>query len=160
MSSRDYVDHTISKVLTEQVKNGETTRGVVTNLVLSRMKSGGDYPRGFVETSVRDGVSARVARQLKRPIGGKGAAVLVRINNMPAEIKEVLGTLPGWLAIEEGKSARHIYYLVATPAHWSANGELKEKKGRQNFRAANKPQEMAKYLTMLGVNSLSELIRS
>lgn len=160
MSALPKVAEAVRSVLKMKAREGQTTKGDATLLAWKKIElAGGPTPFGIGRAAMRMAclhiIETEVTRQLKSGLSDH-ETTFVLPPTTPAEIREALGKIPRWIAIEEGPDALWINSLTARCEHWAANALMKEKKAKQTEKRANMSMDIARYLTMGGFNSLKE----
>jgi hypothetical protein len=152
----------VRSVLNVKARAGQTTKNDATIMVMKRIdRAGGPTAFGIGAAAMRMAlvhlIGSEVTRQFKSGLSDH-AVEFILPSTTPAEIIEALGKIPAWIAIEEGDSAMWVPALKASPEHWRANAELKEKKSLQTAKKANASVDIARYLAMNGFCSLEDAI--
>jgi hypothetical protein len=154
----------VRSVLNVQARAGQTTKNDATIMVMKRIdRAGGPTAFGIGAAAMRMAllhlIGSEVTRQFKTGLSEHAVRFVLPMTT-PIEIIEALGKVPAWIAIEEGEGALWVYALKATPSHWNANADIKEKKAIQTAKRANASIDIARYLTMNGFHSLQDAIAS
>ncbi len=152
----------VRSVLKTKARVGQTTKQEATVLVMTKIdKAGGPTKYGIGAAAMRMALShiiqVEVSRQLKTPLSDH-ASTYVLPKSEPVEILKKLGSVPEWIAVEEGKDALWMFSLKARIPHWIANAELKHRKGQQTIAKGNVSLEIAMYLEANKFRSLGDVI--
>jgi rhodanese-related sulfurtransferase len=152
----------VRSVLKTKARQGQTTKSDTTMLVLKRIdNAGGPTKYGIGAAAMRMAlshiVSTEVMRQFKQGLS-EHAKEFVLPPAAPAELRQTLGKIPSWIAIEEGHDALWMFALKASRQHWEANARLKEKKAKQTIDRANVSMDVARFLSAHGFRSLEDLL--
>ena len=144
-------------VLKTKARIGETTKTEASLLAWRKMeRSGGPTAFGIGAAAMQMAcmhiIGTEVMRQFKGGLSEHD--LLVFLPTAPEGIREVLGKVHQWIAIEEGAEARRIFWQKATCEHWRANADLKEMKAQQTLAKANQSRDVVRFLEAHNLASL------
>ena len=162
MAAPTLLINAVHSVLRVEARKGQTTKNQATIMVMKRIdRAGGPTAFGIGAAAMRMAlthlIGSEVTRQFKSGLS-EHTMRFVLPTTTPTEIIEALGKVPTWIAIEEGEGAIWMHALKATPDHWHANANIKEKKSLQTAKKANESIDIARYLIMNGFGSLQDAI--
>lgn len=148
---------------TEAGKSGRTTKKSATLMVWGKMeKMGGPTKFGIgvaaMITACQYIIANEVSKQFKHTLTDHEVEYILP-GKIPAELTEILGKFPRWIAIEEGADAIWVYWLKARQEHWQANAALKHEKSFQTLNAARAITDIAEFMHRHGFTTLGELFR-
>ena len=149
----------VSRVLKDEARKGECTKETVVLLAMNASRGQGDFglSRSELLMSARAIYSREVDRQLKQGLPDNLIHDAMRNARLP-DLVQILKRLPAWIAVSEGREAKWIPALRATPEQWLANYELKQRKSDQTQTRADESREIVDYLIRYGMHSLEDAL--
>lgn len=157
MAMPKQVQNAIARVLKSESRKGETTKQSVALLAMNDLSRGGagyGLPPAMMQVVAHRLFVSEVERQMKS--GLPDNVIFHPFRNAPPELVQVLNKLPAWIATSEGAEARWVPSLKASPADWMANARLKAKKAQQTNDKAKESEDLARYLSLNGLQSLED----
>lgn len=150
------IRETIQKVVSSQVKHGETTVGKCARLALDKIRQNGTLPRAAVEVAMMELVTVEVQKALKVPLPQTIHRRLC--NNMPIDLASHIGVIPSWIAVQKGPGAKRVAAIYATADDWEACANIKMQLAKATARKGTRDLDIARLLRSMDAPSLGALI--
>ena len=144
----------VSHVLKVAAKNGETTVKKCGDAAMVQIEK--HIPQSYFRGWAREAVRNEVRMQMKRSLPMQVQAHLMK--NIPDNLADAIDRLPSWIAIGDGKDAKRVPVIHASPEEWMLNYGLKFSKGMQTLEAADHSRDIGRYLQKMDAQSLGDLI--